>query len=98
MVRISVIAIVAFGFLATLHAGETPSKQAKKIDFARDIRPILANHCWACHGPDEQTRERGLRLDLREVAVAKLKSGKTAIVPGDAAASALVARIESKKD
>lgn len=98
MVRISVVAFVAFGFSATLHAGETPSKQTKKIDFARDIRPILANHCWACHGPDEKTRERGLRLDLREVAVAKLKSGKTAIVPGDVAASALVTRIESKKD
>jgi hypothetical protein len=60
------------------------------VDFSRDIRPILSQHCWQCHGPDEKAREAGLRLDVREVALAK-----KAIIPNDAKASKLVQRIES---
>ncbi len=89
---------VALGFSAAVHAGDAPVKQAKRIDFARDIRPILANHCWACHGPDEKTREAGLRFDVRDVAIAKLKSERRAIVPGDAKSSALIARIHAVKE
>ncbi|WP_020475555.1 PSD1 and planctomycete cytochrome C domain-containing protein [Zavarzinella formosa] len=65
---------------------------ADKVEFARDIRPILARHCQSCHGPDEAAREAGLRLDLRDQAVAK-----KAIVPGDPKASKLIARIHSPK-
>jgi hypothetical protein len=64
-------------------------------DFARDVRPILSNRCFKCHGPDEQHREAGLRLDLREAAVATLDSGERAIQPGHPEASELIARIES---
>jgi hypothetical protein len=68
-----------------------------KINYSRDIRPILANHCWSCHGPDDRTREAGLRLDSRDTALAPRKKGKPAIVPGDPAGSALISRIEAEK-
>lgn len=64
-------------------------------DFSRDIRPILAEYCLACHGPDAAGREAGLRLDDRESATAALASGAVAIVPGRPETSAVIERIES---
>jgi hypothetical protein len=63
------------------------------VDFAREVQPLLARRCFACHGPD--TQEAGLRLDEAEAATAELDSGVAAIVPGDAAGSELMARITS---
>ncbi len=60
-----------------------------KLDFNRDVRPILSANCFACHGPDEKGRKAKLRLDMREEAV------KEAIVPGDSAKSEVVARIHA---
>src|SRR5438128_1226389 len=67
-------------------------KEEAKIDFNRDIRPILSDHCYACHGPDENKRKGGLRLDRQEEALKMLKSGNRAIVPGDLEKSTLVQR------
>ncbi len=67
----------------------------RPLNFSRDISPILSNNCYLCHGPDANHREGGLRLDDRNVALSKMESGKTAIVPGDAAASHLLERILS---
>jgi hypothetical protein len=64
-------------------------------DFAREVLPILAEHCLACHGPDVEAREAGLRLDTEASATAALPSGNVAIVPGRPAASELIRRIET---
>src|SRR5688572_8343263 len=65
----------------------------RKIDFNRDIRPILSDKCFACHGPDENKREAGLRLDTPDGMVAKLEAGNAAVVPGKLPESSLIARI-----
>ncbi len=67
-----------------------------KIEFNRDIRPVLSNNCYLCHGPDKNQLQAGLRLDNRDIATSKLESGQTAIVPGDFNASAMIARITSE--
>ncbi len=69
--------------------------QAAAPDFAREVRPVLSNRCFKCHGPDEGHREAGLRLDLREEALRELDSGTRAIVPGHPDDSELIARITS---
>jgi hypothetical protein len=71
-------------------AGALTGDSATKVVFNRDVRPILSDLCFQCHGPDEKKREGGLRLDLRDAAIAT-----TAIVPGNLADSELVARIVS---
>ncbi|MBC7853157.1 MAG: DUF1553 domain-containing protein [Pirellulaceae bacterium] len=63
---------------------------ADKLEYNRDIRPIFAENCFACHGPDSAARKGDLRLDRREMAMQM-----TAIVPGKPDESALVARIHS---
>ena len=64
-------------------------------DFSRDIRPILAEHCYHCHGADGAARKAKLRLDEREAALKGGESEEPAIVPGQPDKSALMARILS---
>jgi hypothetical protein len=71
----------------------------KKIDYRRDIQPILSNYCYHCHGPDTATREpkaMPLRLDIRDKALAYVNDdGVKTIVPGNPDKSELVRRVES---
>lgn len=76
-----------------LVAAIAPATFAADVEFGRDIQPVLARKCYACHGPD--TQEGGLRLDDRRAATAAVDSGSIAIVPRDLAKSELVARITS---
>ena len=68
---------------------------AQHLDFNQDVQPILASHCFSCHGPDPEMRKGGLRLDLEEYARRKRPGHPDAIVPGDPEKSELVRRIES---
>jgi hypothetical protein len=68
------------------------SAAAEKIVFNRDIRPILSDKCFHCHGPDEKERKSGLRLDVRDAALKPAESGAVAIVPGTPQRSELIAR------
>ena len=74
-----VLLIPLFAFSSTAAGADTP------IDYARDVRPIFAKHCFRCHGPKEE--EGGLRLDNRKRALEGGTSGPLAIVPGKAAES-----------
>jgi hypothetical protein len=64
-----------------------------EVHFNRDIRPIMAETCFRCHGPDKNSRMAGMRLDIREEALKPLKDGAVPIVPGDPDQSAIVQRV-----
>jgi len=68
------------------------------IVFNRDIQPLLAEHCFHCHGKDEGSRKAKMRLDEREAALKGGESDGPAIVPGQPDKSALMARILSHDD
>src|SRR6188508_1068408 len=71
-----------FRILCFLLATLAPLRAAEKaLTFNRDIRPILSDKCFHCHGPDKAKRDSGLRLDVREEAVSE-RDGARAIVPG----------------
>jgi mono/diheme cytochrome c family protein len=71
-------------------AAAAAPKSSRKLEYNRDVRPILSENCFACHGPDKKTRKGGLRLDDRDAALAK-----KVFVPGKADESELVKRVFS---
>ncbi|MBI2946252.1 MAG: PSD1 domain-containing protein [Verrucomicrobia bacterium] len=78
--------------------GADAAERSGTIRFNRDVRPILSDNCFACHGPDAKKLKGGLRLDLRDLATKPAKSGDIAIVPGKPDESELIARIFAKDE
>ena len=79
--------------LGILAAVAVAAAETAPLEYNRDIRPILSENCFYCHGPDANKREAKLRLDIREEAVKQ-----KAFIPGDAAGSELVKRLFSKDE
>lgn len=79
--------------LPALHAAESA-----KLKYNRDVRPILNEKCFHCHGTDASHRKGDLRLDLRDSAIKPAKSGDIALVPGKPELSQLIARVELPHD
>lgn len=93
---------VPFLFALCLLSGLCPvplsaAQPGGAVDFLRDVKPILARSCFACHGPDEKTREADLRLDLREGLFARIDD-RSIVAPQHPETSELLRRIVSTAD
>ena len=91
--------LILLAAIATAGAGggsdpRTAAPRAERVRFDRDVRPILADRCFKCHGSDGKAREADLRLDVREDAT-RAREGNAAIVPGDPDKSEMWRRITS---
>ncbi len=89
-----------FPFVCVVFFAARSLLAAESIEFNRDIRPILSDKCFQCHGPDEQSREADLRLDILNTTQSPFgaESITQAIVPGEAEASELWRRISSQDE
>jgi hypothetical protein len=78
-------------------AQATHSVNEKPVDFNREIRPILSDACFTCHGPEEKSRQGNLRLDTKE-SVFSERNGYRIVTPGNSATSRLYQKVSSKDD
>ncbi|MGD9636878.1 MAG: PSD1 and planctomycete cytochrome C domain-containing protein [Pirellulales bacterium] len=82
--------------LCAIAVHDSSAAEAPAVNFSREVKPILARRCFACHGP--QTGEGGLRLHERDAALAELDSGSHAIVPGKVDESVLIDRVSAEDE
>ena len=96
-ILIIVILVAGLAFSIYFLSNQKKGNHKTEISYNRDIRPILSDKCFLCHGPDANTRKAGLRLDVQSAAFAELQvnKGHFAIVPGSPEKSELIRRIES---
>src|SRR5436309_2389360 len=92
---VAAVLIGLFGAFVAAADDRTPARDdaRKPVDFAAQVRPILARACLKCHGPEKP--KGGLRLDSRAAAMAGGDSGEPAVEPGSPEASGLIQRITS---
>ena len=91
--RLGVRCLAIWFFYPTLHLAAASSSATDKVDFNRDIRPILSENCYKCHGPDDGARKANLRFDQKTEALKPAKSGHIPIVAGAPEKSEMIARI-----
>ncbi len=91
-----VVLVAVLGLSAVAFGGEPRS--SRKVDFNFQVRPILSDKCFRCHGPDVRGRKAGLRFDTKEGAFAETESGARAIVPGKLEESELYGRITARDE
>jgi mono/diheme cytochrome c family protein len=90
-----VVAVALVCCAGNAFASDGPTVGIAKVDFAHDIRPLLADRCFRCHGPDAKVRKAGFRLDQEKSAKGQAESGEHPIVPGKPESSELIRRITS---
>ncbi|MFN0056787.1 MAG: PSD1 and planctomycete cytochrome C domain-containing protein [Planctomycetales bacterium] len=90
--------VYLLGLLGLIAGAVVAGEPLPAVDYIRDVRPILARYCFACHGPDEAARKADLRLDDREWATRELPTGSRAIVPGRTDESELIARLNTDEE
>lgn len=91
------LTLVFVGILRIASAQSAFAQEPGDLSFSRDVRPLLTERCFLCHGPDEGTRESEVRFDLREEAVRE-RDGVYAIKPGDPNASEILKRLTSNDE
>ena len=97
--RLKISALMPVGLILSIAGIVVAEKPLpKKISFNRDIRPIMSDTCFHCHGFDPNTRDADLRLDIREEALKPTENDVIPIVPGDAEGSEIIYRIFDEDD
>jgi hypothetical protein len=92
--RLAVAFCVVSAVAPLTGSGPAPAEPGR-VGFNRDVRPIMSDTCFRCHGPDRNARMAGMRLDIREEALKPTRSGRAPIVPGDPDKSEIIARISA---
>jgi hypothetical protein len=85
----------SFALLGPAVCGVVHAQVPDRVDFNFHVKPVLSDRCYNCHGPDDENRQGGFRLDVRESALGEADSGLHPIVPGDVESSEVLARLTS---
>ena len=87
------VSVAVASLAAAPHSGQSASPKITRVDFNSQIRPLLSDRCFRCHGPDAAKRKAKLRLDMREGALKDIGDGWAIVKPGDPDRSELIRRI-----